>query len=432
VISTHSVSRNGNATGTAGNVNLGLLVIALVAGCRTINSDYCDAHPHDVDCSQLGHGCQTDDDCAPIGSCDPSSNTCVECLASADCTTAVPTCGNDHVCRGCIAQAECATACLPDGTCGTDDQVAYVDPTGLDNATCALEAKCLTLTAALATKRPYVKVDGKIKGTASIESRTVTLLGDGEARLVAATGPILAVSGTSDLTIDGVGIGDVADIGIDQGGGTIHLHAVEVSRCGGIAIRSNGGSLIVESSQIVDNAALGILAGGKLVVSRSMIARNAGGGVQALNARSVAITNNFIVRNGPNQIGGLKLDVTATAMAELDYNTIVDNMLTSGGAGGVACTGPLNARYNLIASNQLGGSKTASGAQLTGTCTFGSSTVRADVTGLLVDPTTYRPLPGSPLIDAIGTSSVPIVIDYDGDMRPTGSGSDIGADEVVP
>jgi len=178
------------------------------------------------------------------------------------------------------------------------------------------------------------------------------------------------------------------------------------------------------------NSSVGISAKGTLVVTRSRIENNSGGGIEAINPVGLDITNTFISQNGATRFGGLKLDVTNTqGMRRLALNTIVENASPSGvGGGGVSCAGDLTAEANIIAANRFNGSSTVGGAQISSGCTFSSSTVVNALDTLMLD-STYHLLPGSPMIDM---ANQPIAIDFDGDFRPNGGASDVGADEYTP
>jgi len=117
-----------------------VMVAVAAAGCHRDNLLYCEGHPDDPDCQ--GAGCTSNDQCAtPTSVCDvDGTRACVQCLApdqTSACGGATPVCAPDHTCQACTAHAQCASlACLPDGSCGDDSTVAYVDPAGTDNASC--------------------------------------------------------------------------------------------------------------------------------------------------------------------------------------------------------------------------------------------------------------------------------------------------------
>lgn len=191
------------------------------------------------------------------------------------------------------------------------------------------------------------------------------------------------------------------------------------------------GSATIEASTIANNAAYGIRTGGDLTISRTRVNGNPSGGIVATAPHTFDVTNSIITGNGnASNVGGIEVDVTNAPGARLEFNTIVGN--NSSGSlhgGGVACSGSLAAKYNAIAANKINNSATLSFSQTAG-CDFSASTVQNDLGGLGMDPTTFHLSPPSGLIDQVPSSDLPI--DFDGDPRPSGSASDIGADEYRP
>src|SRR6185437_1368854 len=112
-------------------------------GCTKTDPKYCAMHPDDrVHCPPPDGltGCTTDSDCAGTTStpvCDTGGGICVQCIApdkTSACTDTAPVCGTDNQCHACTAHSDCASgACLADGSCADEDDVAYVSETGTDN-----------------------------------------------------------------------------------------------------------------------------------------------------------------------------------------------------------------------------------------------------------------------------------------------------------
>jgi hypothetical protein len=149
-------------------------LFAVLAACEKESKLYCGLHPTDLaNCGYLDAGidarppCTGDPDCAASpGSpyCEPNARVCVECYLPEHCASQPDEkfCDPDTFsCRSCLTSADCASrACLPSGVCGDDGNVAYVDPTApTTNTACTFAAKCRTIAAALATKRPYIKLN---------------------------------------------------------------------------------------------------------------------------------------------------------------------------------------------------------------------------------------------------------------------------------
>jgi hypothetical protein len=362
---------------------------------------------------------------APAPVCDTTTNTCVECVAGSDCEATAPVCDN-HACRACATNTECASgACLPTGACADAGSVAYVREGGTDNATCDLMQPCATVSAAIATRKPTIKVTGTISGHVGIDSLTLSIVGDPGAALesTASIGSILDVSGTSLIAIDHVSIGGASspNVGITVNGGTLQLHDVTIDGCinGGITVSS-----------------------GMLVLHQSTVSNNAGGGITINGAAAhFDISNTFVFRNGnisSSVVGGARLVQFANdGMNRFEFNTIVDNHIAtnSTNAGGVTCdTNGFVTANNIIARNDVNGDTTLSNANILGVCNFATSFVGTSATELdFVNPDAapfdYRIQSGSVAIDQ-GTTPSPVDVDHDGQHRPARANKDEGAFEV--
>lgn len=450
--------------------------VVLLGGCVFEHNPYfCKGAPLD-NCTLIDAGidapthCTMNQQCTtPMATvCDiAGSMTCVQCTPSESgaCTGATPACVS-NTCQKCTEHAQCAShACLPDGTCGDDTNVAYVEPmpVGNDNPACSSAAPCATVMKALSLGRPYVKLHGTTDEAVSIKGgRVVTFLADPGAKLTRTNGngAILTVqdNGTSasvyDLTIanapnDPSGIGCVAP----TAGASLSLTRVTISNNPGGGISVSGGALTVSQSTLTGNAGTAGAAisatGGTLTISRSTIVSNPGGGISVTGTTSVFdISESFIVYNGralaqPSDVGGAALTAN-TSGSRFEWNTVAFN--ESNGLtfrGGLSCNGPMaSAAGNLIYHNTepdgLGGTKTDATTQKNAVgCQFGNSlAVPTDPGNLgfkspIVTPFDFHLTSASPatIVNAGGACSG---VDYDGDMRPIGAACDLGADEYHP
>jgi hypothetical protein len=419
---------------------LAITLLCVMAGCRK-SKYYCPGAPLD-NCNYLDatSSCESNDDCSePTAVCDVSgSKTCVQCVApdqTSACSGATPACGDDHTCRGCISHAECpgSNVCLPDGSCADPGQVAYVQAGGTGAQPCTQAAPCGKLqdgVTAVNAGRPYIKISGAgtlaDNATTTIDGKAVTILADPGAKLDRmGDGVILEVRNTGA----DVRIYDLEITGASGGAGDV-----------GISIPSGGmPKLALARVKITNNAGGGISSGGgTLTVSQSTILGNGGGGI-SVNNGTFNITNNFIVRNGDElagTFGGLFLGIATPGNNRLEFNTIVDNKAAVNSAGIVCNVPAFMAPNNIVARNNLAGSTTSPGAQTTtGGCAYPSSRIQNDVAGLMFehpDPPgtlSYKLLLGSAAIDQATTPS-DIVVDFEGQPRPSGAGKDIGADEL--
>ena len=434
-------------------------VIACASGCSFIlgdelNRKYCATHPTDEDCRkafQDAGECTSSSQCSsPKAVCALDKMLCVQCTAAEHdaCVANTPVCGDDDACRKCAAHSEClSNACLPDGSCGDDTNVAYVDPSGT-STTCTKASPCKKVSDALKTTRPYVKLQGTTNEQVTLNNTNVTLLADPGAKLTdTVNGILLKIDGTSqvaiyDIEISGASGANNPGISVQPGStATVTIVRAKLSGNAGAGISVNGGTATISESTISGNTGAGVVSTGTLTVSRSSMFGNNGGGIST-NASTFTITNNFIYRNGNTTMataGGVGL-VGIVDSSKLEFNTIVDN-LAGGGAtnvGGVLCDrSGFTAANNLIFRNTGG---VSGNVQTLGLCTYGNSFVSAgtstvDNTPMFAHPNSapfdYHLTPTSPntIVDAAGTCSG---VDYDGDTRPVGPACDLGADERKP
>lgn len=408
-----------------------VVLLACITGCRHEEPNYCEGAPHN-NCMNVDSntGCRASSQCSgatPV--CDISAGTCVQCTNDEDmaCTGTTPFCGTDRTCKACSAHAQCSEteACLPNGSCADATDVAYVSQNGTDTVGCTKFAPCNSIAKALATNRPYVKVTGTIDEAVTINNKDVTLLADAGAKLTRTNnGNILVIDGTSKVAIYDLEISGASGTGT------------------GILILSGASQVVaLVRAKIASNVGGGISAsGGALTVSQCTISGNAGGGISVTGAATFNITNNFIYRNGDTDngtFGGVNLGVTAAGANRFEFNTVIDNRASAGATrvGGVLCDiVSFAAANNIVARNTVGGSATAANAQTLGNCSYPTSKIQMDVSGLGLaspdmTPYSYKLTATSSAIDQATTSS-PIVVDHDGDARPQGAQKDIGADEA--
>ncbi|HWO27130.1 MAG TPA: right-handed parallel beta-helix repeat-containing protein [Kofleriaceae bacterium] len=417
------------------------LVLALVlAACiRPTDPNYCPGKNPNNNCLDPfdPKPCTASAECSgatPV--CDrDDTQMCVACTAgdAGACTGATPVCGADHACRACTEHAECGAAgCLPDGSCGDDTRVAYVDRAGFDNLSCTSASPCTRVSRALATNRPYVKLAGVLDEQVVVSGgRIVTFVGGPDVKLTTVAsgpGPTVTVrdDGTS-LTIYDLSISDaqnsVSGLGLRlQAGGAPHVTLVR--------------------SRLLNNAVGGILAEGSgiLTVTQSLIARNVGGGISVLGGTFAAVGNAFYGNGSPvTSTGGIRI-ATMQGGNRLEFNSFHMNAAASGTGPAIHCASVLvAARNNIMSENGT----TSSQDQVAGNCTHAYSIVRpgmlpsgagnTNADPLFVSPTTgdLHIRLGSPARGAADPSSSLMGLaerDLDGDVRI--SPADVGADEV--
>jgi hypothetical protein len=375
-----------------------------------VTTPVCDGATH------LCMGCAIDDDCAPRAGtprCLVASGACVACLDAGDCTVATsPVCDTGtHECRACRADGECASGFCDEtaGSCVAEADIAYVSTTG-GGTLCTRAMPCATITngvAATNAARKYVLVaPGAYSETVSIDGRTVMISAAGAALQPSSLNqPGLVVLNGSDVTVEGLRVHDA-------GGGA---NAVGI-RC---AVVTSGMPRLSLSAVRVEN--------------------NSAGGVR-LDSCAFSIVNAMIVGNGSatSVFGGVEIgNVTAAGEYRLAFSTIANNNSSDAFAAGVSCPTvavPLAFSSNIIFDNE-------SPMQVSGSnCAHAYSDIKEVVVGtgninqppLFVDALNgnFHLMPTSPAKNAADPAAT-LTTDADGDARPQGGRSDMGADEVL-
>lgn len=419
---------------------LAFAAIVAAAGCKHTEPNYCEDVPVTHNCLDkidADTSCSSNAQCSgatPV--CDVGgTKMCVQCTTDDEmaCSGATPVCGATNTCERCTMHAQCSSnVCLPDGSCSDGGNVAYVAANGSGSA-CTKAMPCGTLAAAIGTSKPIVKIAaGLVKDTTTttIDGKAVTILADPGAKLDRdGDGPIVEVrSANADVKI--------YDLEVTGASG--------VSGADGLQLTPNGGTpkLALTRVNVTANQGGGITCtGGALTISQSTVSTNQGGGISVTGTGATFdITNSFIFRNGDpdnGTFGGVNLGIATAGSNRFEFNTVVDNRASAGATrvGGVLCDiAAFAAANNIVARNSVGGSTTGTNAQTLGGCTYPTSKIQNDVSGLALAspdmaPYSYKLTTGSSAIDQATTSS-PIVVDYDGDVRPQGPQKDIGADEL--
>lgn len=222
--------------------------------------------------------------------------------------------------------------------------------------------------------------------------------------------------------------------GIFAFGGSFGFHtsSLDVAVTDTLVFRNGGGGLFaldatnvsLTNVRIIDNRGTGLSHGfGAMSVSNSVIAENRGfgGGVSSGGAdATLDVVNSTIRRNRSlcdfdSCSGGLGVDNGGTVDL---VNTIIWGNTSIGSAGDDVAIVGSSASADHCDLGDVSGSLTGLGGNISSDPLFASAG-DAHLSA------------GSPAIDA-GTCSGAPATDFEGDVRPTGSGCDMGADEFVP
>lgn len=359
--------------------------------------------------------------------CEPASGACVECLDSSQCLDPIaPVCSAGFTCESCTLDAECVSGICnkATGACVPEAQIVFVNPSGA-GTTCTRAAPCATITNGVAatdvTRRFILVAPGSYSERIAVAGRAFTLVGTGADLSAATAGPLLDVQGSSNVSVEGLrihdGLGASGD-GVrcsDTGGQS----AVSLR---GVRIETNGGRGVGASNCMV-------------TVTAARVFGNSNGGI-AVSGGEVTIRNSFIAKNGSATatIGGV--DLRTPMGMTFEFNTVADNVTTSGFAAGVQCSSApprtignsiiIGQGADQVSSTNCDFAYTISNEAIAGT---GNSTAAPSFVGPGAND--YHLQPGSTGIDGADPAAT-LATDIDGQPRPApvGGRADIGADEV--
>lgn len=403
-----------------------------------------DCGPEAPVCGELDHtcsGCTLNSDCAAFTdrpTCD--DGVCVGCRDSGDCASDAPVCdGDQHVCRGCAAGSECDSGVcnLGAGVCVAADEILHVSPGGANTGDCGA-TPCQTIGYAVsqvAGARMWIQIapgDYEENPGLVVDGKTVRLVGPG-ARMASlkpqANGtPALQVLNQSDVEVDG-----------------LTLHQASGATGYGVGCTLVTGQarpkVVLRQVTLEDNQEGAFAQACDLDIEQSTIVHNTDGGLEVTSG-IITVLNTFITVNGrsTSRLGGIR--AVLDDGSRIEHVTLTDNQAQSGVAPGIICDGGVALRNNIVYGNDNGSG--ADGVpQVSGNCTHtysvigpqaaaGKGNVMDAPTFVDADPVTIDAhlRAGSSGIDGARDSDVKV--DVDGDARPVGDASDIGADEFVP
>ncbi len=381
------------------------------------------------------------------------------CTDSSTCATADPICDPaTHTCRGCIADAECTGGVCVEysGQCVADADVLFVSPTGSDLFTCTRAMPCATLNYAFTLLTSTVHVirigngayaQGLHLQSGSYGLAQVVLSGETSdpagATFVAPSSPAFLFDLSTNALLEGVTVMGGTGDGIDSRSQLI-VSRVAATGNSGAGINENGGTLLVADSTITYSNNLGITSGkGVIDLERDVVLGNQGGGVRTQQG-PVTIVNCIVASNGTGgstgtTVGGLRLDNLVTLGSRIEFDTIAYNQITTGTSvsAGVQISATFDITNMILADNGASGSpQMAASVAVThslfegGPAPQGMGNKSGSPAFKDITNGDFHITAGSLAIDNAGASTV--LVDIDGDARPYGPASDMGADEYHP
>jgi len=390
-------------------------------------------------CSASAPVCGTDNACGACGIEDDcmaytdtphcgTSGACVECRDGADCPMDKPVCDGGS-CRLCQADTECDSgACdVHSGRCLAEDETLYVakDATG----DCSKASPCGMIATALGmvtAQKKYIHVAmATYPESLTVSKKTVTILGGGATVSPSTIGVAgIVVADDSDLTI--------MDLTVSNAVGSANADGIRCS----LGTGTNNPKLTIRWSTLADNSGQGIDASScDVTVEETQILHNTAGGLNLTTATHFSLVNDIIALNGDPQslLGGIL--VTGSSVGNtIAFSTIADNTAMTGHVPGVQCAvGTLATPNNIVYGN-------GTGAQVTGDCvwtysdigpTAESGTGNVNMAPMFISPSTrdYGLMAQSPMRD-LADPGATLDLDYQGEVRPQGSGREPGADEI--
>lgn len=378
-------------------------------------------------------GCAGPDDCledAATPVCNVDSGVCVGCVANGDCSGTTPIC-DDTQCRGCTDDVDCESgACGDDGACVAEGDIAYVAPEGQDLPPCSREQPCYRVQYAGRTlggsRRHIVMAPGQYDNSHFLTSSP--------------TLPSMVLHG------GGATISDAAGDGLFIAALPIELRHLTLENTAGVtAIFSfpsllrdvriigwliNDGTLTIADSRIEASIQVGIVNRGTLIVNRSEFV----GGVSAISCGdgSNLMLENVIVRGTTD----VALDI-GSATGAISFSTIAMTGAQASTVRAARCSTTTGFRIqNSILwtpedpANPVGDLSTVENCvvaqSIAGPAAVAGNT---DTDPLFVNPDAgdLRISNVSPAKDRLTTGPA---TDFEGNLRPSGSGFDLGADET--
>ena len=464
--------------------SLAVVVVLLVASCTKPNPVVCCTSPSDCnslgvmdtsrpctdgfvcidhECSSAppvdaGPACTMDTDCPSNSPHCSSTNECVGCVDSTQCSQNMPVCDSSAMtCRGCADDSECSSkACdMNTGLCISESTVLYASPDGADGAACSQADPC-SITHAISSvdsTRATVKLTaGTYTPPLSVGSKTMVIHGLGATLTRAQSGYALTIGVGAHVRVIGLTItstGPGIECGPVDANATpvpfLELDNVTVSADANFALFAYPCNFVASGSHFSSgmfSPALFIATPSTATIDRSIFD---GGGIEAAGLGSVVHVTNSLFYNqdvgpgSPGPLSGKAFGNAGPGEAFASFSTFANANLSCGNVL-PACAGGSGDGVCIDSSIVT----SASGDAIQGTgCSVSYSIAMPQVAALNgtnnqvnVDPLfvgggSYALKGSSPAVDAADPNAVD-TIDLAGTPRPQGPRNDIGAYEYKP
>lgn len=348
------------------------------------------------------------------------SGGCVQCRETSDCGDRVC---RDGRCGDCAVGGECMSGLCVAGACTDPGNVAYVTSNGSGTASCTQGDPCsLTRALSLTPAREIITLAAgtyQMAGTIALSGKRV-IGGDTKDNTLITNinaGPVFSIETTgADVALSNVRVFGATNPNGDgiRCTAKLRLRNVVVTGNAGIGLSSTGCTLDASESLFAMNGDLGVKlsapVGVAATIDRSRIMQNGGGGIEMFGG---VLKNSFVTANTGF---GANLQAATLTSTTLDFVTVAGNTNTA-----VLCLGtPKPTVSNSIVSLNFGDQTS---------CNSSGSYTDADAGGQFFFSSDYHlTAPQSFAVDRAGGGVG--TLDFDGETRPKGGSSDVGADEA--
>lgn len=345
-------------------------------------------------------------------------------------------------CRGCVADAECGSDVCAEhiGGCVAESNVVFVAATGTDTGACTRASPCLTIDFALtriANNQKMIAIgDGTYAAPVQIKSFNANSLAisgpDRDPAGVVLMGGVLVDASTKSVLIEGVTAANSGGRAIENRG-TLTLSRVLVTGASTGLQTTNNNTLDIWDCTVSGNLNIGVdVTQTDVQMLRTVVIDNTGGGISVSNA-ATTIESSIIAQNGSlfSPFGGVRYQNLSGKPQAFRFNTVASNA-SSLSAPGVVCPANLVVESSIFSGDPsgmapLGATCTATYSLFSGTAPPGTGNVSGDPAYVAAGD--FHIGASSAARDAADPAAT-TTRDIDNEVRPQGSGRDIGADEV--